>query len=64
MLTKEKIKEILSKRIEEINSLQIPHFSLLDNIDIASKRIKRAIENGTYKIDIEITARAMAKALL
>jgi single-stranded-DNA-specific exonuclease len=58
MLTKEKIKEILSKRIEEINSLQIPHFSLLDNIDIASKRIKRAIENsekivvvGDYDVD-------------
>jgi anti-sigma28 factor (negative regulator of flagellin synthesis) len=28
------------------------------------EEIKRAIENGTYKIDIEITARAMAKALL
>ena len=58
MLTKEKIKEILSKRIEEINSLQIPHFSLLSDIDKASKRIKKAIENnekivivGDYDVD-------------
>ena len=28
------------------------------------EEIKRAIQNGTYKIDIEITAKAMAKALL
>jgi anti-sigma28 factor (negative regulator of flagellin synthesis) len=28
------------------------------------EEIKRAIKNGTYKIDIEITAKAMAKALL
>ncbi|WP_457564245.1 flagellar biosynthesis anti-sigma factor FlgM [Caminibacter sp.] len=28
------------------------------------EEIKRAIHNGTYKIDIEKTAKAMAKALL
>jgi len=58
MLTKEKIREILSKRIEEINSLSIPHFSLLSDIDKASKRIKKAIESqekivivGDYDVD-------------
>ena len=28
------------------------------------EEIRRAIENGTYKIDIEKTAKALAKALL
>jgi len=58
MLTKEKIKEILSRRIEEINPLSIPHFSLLSDIDKASKRIKKAIEShekivivGDYDVD-------------
>jgi single-stranded-DNA-specific exonuclease len=58
MLTKEKIKKILSNRIEEISSLSIPHFLLLDDIQKASKRIKKAIENnekivivGDYDVD-------------
>jgi len=58
MLTKQKIKEILSSQIEEINSLQIPHFSLLSDIDKAAKRIIKAIENkekivvvGDYDVD-------------
>ena len=58
MLTKEKIKKILSSRIEEIDSLSIPHFSLLDDIDKAAKRIKKAIQNnerivivGDYDVD-------------
>jgi len=58
MLTKEKIKEILSSRIEEISSLQIPHFSLLSDIEKASKRVVRAIKNnekivivGDYDVD-------------
>ncbi len=58
MLTKEKIKEILSSRIEEIDSLSIPHFSLLSDIDKAAKRIVDAIKNnekivivGDYDVD-------------
>ena len=58
MLTKEKIKKILSSRIEEIDSLSIPHFSLLDEIDKAAKRINKAIQNnerivivGDYDVD-------------
>ncbi len=58
MLTKAKIKEILSSRIEEIDSLSIPHFSLLSDIKKAAKRIKKAIQNnekiiivGDYDVD-------------
>ena len=58
MLTKEKIKQILSSRIEEISSLQIPHFSLLSDIKKAAKRVVKAIENqekivivGDYDVD-------------
>ena len=58
MLTKKKIKQILSTQIEEISSLQIPHFSLLEDIQKAAKRIKKAIENhekivivGDYDVD-------------
>ncbi len=58
MLTKEKIKEILSSRIEEISSMQIPHFSLLSDIEKAAKRIVNAIQNnekivilGDYDVD-------------
>ena len=58
MLTKAKIKQILSSRIEEINSLSIPHFSLLSDIEKASKRIVDAIKNnekivivGDYDVD-------------
>ena len=58
MLTKAKIQQILSSRIEEINSLSIPHFSLLSNIEKASKRIVDAIKNnekivivGDYDVD-------------
>ena len=58
MLTKAKIKKILSSRIEEIDSLSIPHFSLLSDIEKAAKRIKKAIQNnekivivGDYDVD-------------
>ena len=58
MLTKEKIKKILSSRIEEIDSLSIPHFSLLSDIEKAAKRVKKAINNnekivivGDYDVD-------------
>jgi len=58
MLTKKKIKEILSSRIEEINSLSIPHFLLLKDIKKAAKRIKEALKNrekiviiGDYDVD-------------
>ena len=46
MLTKEKIKKILSSRIEEISSMQIPHFSLLNDIEKAAERIYKAIRGG------------------
>jgi len=57
-LNKKTIKKILSSRIEEIDSLSIPHFSLLkDNIK-AAKRVVRAIQNnektvivGDYDVD-------------
>ncbi|EDM22960.1 single-stranded-DNA-specific exonuclease RecJ [Caminibacter mediatlanticus] len=58
MLTKQKILEILSHRIEEINSLNIPHFSLLSDIKKATNRIIKAINNkekivvvGDYDVD-------------
>ena len=58
ILNKEKIKEILSSRIEEISSMQIPHFSLLSDIEKSAKRIVKAIENnekivilGDYDVD-------------
>jgi len=58
LLDKKKIKKILSSRIDEISSLQIPHFSLLSDIQKASSRIKKAIENnekivvvGDYDVD-------------
>ncbi len=46
MLTKAKIKEILSNRIEELSSSDLPHFSLLSDIKKASRRIVRAVNNG------------------
>ena len=58
VLNKKKIKEILSQRVYEIDSLSIPHFSLLSDIQKASSRIKKAIENnekivlvGDYDVD-------------
>ena len=57
-LNKEKIKTILSSRIQEISSMQIPHFSLLSDIKKAAKRINKAIKNnekivilGDYDVD-------------
>ena len=46
MLTKQKIKELLSSRIEEIDSLSIPHFLLLSDIKKAAQRIVSAVKNG------------------
>ncbi|WP_456480019.1 single-stranded-DNA-specific exonuclease RecJ [Nautilia sp.] len=46
MLTKAKIKEILSNRIEELSSSNLPHFSLLRDIDRAAERIVKAVRNG------------------
>ena len=58
MLTKEKIRRILSSNIDEISSLSIPHFSLLSDIEKAAKRVKKAINNnekiviiGDYDVD-------------
>jgi single-stranded-DNA-specific exonuclease len=58
LLNKTLIKKILSLRIEEINSLNIPHFSLLNNIDKAANRIIEAVKNqekivivGDYDVD-------------
>jgi len=46
MLTKELIEAILSERIEELSASNLPHFLLLDNIQIAAKRVDKAINNG------------------
>ncbi|GAB6074306.1 single-stranded-DNA-specific exonuclease RecJ [Nautilia lithotrophica] len=58
MLTKAKIQEILSNRIEELSSSNLPHFLLLNDIETASKRIVKAIKNnekivvvGDYDVD-------------
>jgi single-stranded-DNA-specific exonuclease len=58
LLNKELIRQILSSRIEEINSLQIPHFSLLNDIKKAAERIKKSINSkekivvvGDYDVD-------------
>ena len=46
MLTKAKIKEILSSRIEEIDSLSIPHFLLLSDIKKAAAKIADFVNSG------------------
>jgi single-stranded-DNA-specific exonuclease len=58
MLTKAKIKEILSNRIEELSASNLPHFLLLNDIQKAAKRIVKAIQNnekivvvGDYDVD-------------
>ncbi|ACM92600.1 single-stranded-DNA-specific exonuclease RecJ [Nautilia profundicola AmH] len=58
MLTKAKIREILSNRIEELSSSNLPHFLLLSDIKKASKRVVNAIKNkekivvvGDYDVD-------------
>ena len=58
MLTKEKIKEILSTKIKELSPKDIYHFSLLKNMDKATNRIIKAINNnekivvvGDYDVD-------------
>ena len=58
MLTKSKIKKILSSRIEELSSSNLPHFLLLNDMQKAAKRIVKAIKNnekivvvGDYDVD-------------
>ena len=58
MLTKSKIKKILSNRIEELSSSNLPHFLLLNDMQKAAKRIVKAIKNnekivvvGDYDVD-------------
>jgi single-stranded-DNA-specific exonuclease len=58
MLTKTKIKKILSERIKEVSASNIPHFSLLKDIKKSSLRVKEAIEKkekivvvGDYDVD-------------
>jgi single-stranded-DNA-specific exonuclease len=58
MLTKQKIKQILSSKIIDIPPRDIPHFNKLKNIDIATDRIIKAINNnekivivGDYDVD-------------
>jgi anti-sigma28 factor (negative regulator of flagellin synthesis) len=46
-----------SKDSKKVNTKKLEKLSKVEEI-------KKAIENGTYKIDIESSARAMAKALL
>ena len=58
MLTKAKIKELLSLRIKEVSASNIPHFSLFKDIEKSSNRVKEAIEKkekivivGDYDVD-------------
>ncbi|WP_456471334.1 single-stranded-DNA-specific exonuclease RecJ [Caminibacter sp.] len=66
MLTKDKIRRILSNRIEELSSLNLPHFSLLNDITKASLRIKKAVEKkekivvvGDYDVDGVVSSSIM-----
>ena len=45
-LDKKSIRNLLASRIEEIDALSIPHFSLLSDIQKATDRIVKAIKNG------------------
>ena len=58
MLTKQKIRELLSENIVEISPNEIPHFNELKNIKKATDRIIKAIKNnekivivGDYDVD-------------
>ena len=58
MLTKSKIKEILSSRIEELSSLNLPHFSLLSNLNEGVELLVSHIDKnskitvvGDYDVD-------------
>jgi len=58
MLTKQKIKKLLSEKIVELSPKDIYHFSLLKNIEKATNRIIKAINNnekivvvGDYDVD-------------
>ncbi len=58
MLTKQKIRELLSENIIEISPNEIPHFNEIKNIEIATNRIIKAIKNnekivvvGDYDVD-------------
>ena len=64
MLTKEKIRKILSSRIDEINSLNLPHFSLLENIEEAASLIyeyknKKIVVVGDYDVDGVVSSAIM-----
>jgi len=70
VLNKEKIKEILSSRIEEISSLNLPHFSLLSDMQKAVERIVKAVNNnekivilGDYDVD-GVSSAAIMKLFL
>jgi single-stranded-DNA-specific exonuclease len=58
MLTKEKIRQILLNRVEELDASNLPHFLLLNDIDKAAKRIVKAVKEnekivivGDYDVD-------------
>jgi single-stranded-DNA-specific exonuclease len=66
LLDKKKIEAILSSNIEEISSLEIPHFSLLSDIKKATLRISQAIDNkekivivGDYDVDGVVSSALM-----
>ncbi|NPA12161.1 MAG: single-stranded-DNA-specific exonuclease RecJ [Epsilonproteobacteria bacterium] len=70
MLNKEQIREILKNRIVEVDSLKIPHFSLLSDIEKAAKRVSEAIKNkekiliiGDYDVDGVVSSSVVHKFL-
>ena len=68
MLTKDKITKLLSSKIVDISPMEIPHFRELKNIDIATKRIIKAIQNkqkivavGDYDVDGVVASTIIAQ---
>ena len=58
LLTKQKIKKLISSKITELKPNEIPHFNKIKNIKIATNRIIKAIQNnekitvvGDYDVD-------------